>query len=239
MTDFGGTALEVAYNPVPAAGRVARHQATRVRLALQALVIVAVVALIWAIARSSFDLGTLMGMLIGWAVVFVVMFTIQNLRLRAARKDLLTINEGTVLRLDPSGIAMRREQRVAGSGGSGRPGRAGGSAGSAGAGAAGAQASDQQAGSSGEPGDSSLERIPAHPADPALDLVRWSEVAEFSVLGSSLGAGPVVRLVDSEGHRWEVPVSWLDALPGTIDSAARAWSGGRTGLDVTGLDRPF
>ncbi|WP_257478223.1 hypothetical protein [Acidipropionibacterium jensenii] len=234
MTDFGGAALEVAYNPVPAAGRVARHQATRVRLALQALVIVAVVALIWAIARSSFDLGTLMGMLIGWAVVFVVMFTIQNLRLRAARKDLLTINEGTVLRLDPSGIAMRREQRVAGSGGSGRPGRPGGSAGSAGA-----QASGPEAGSSGEPGDSSPEGVPAHPADPALDLVRWPEVAEFAVLGSSLGAGPVVRLVDSGGHRWEVPVSWLDALPGTIDSAARAWSGGRTGLDVTGLDRPF
>lgn len=205
MTDSGGAALEVAYNPVPAAGRVARHQATRLRLALQALVIAAVFALIWAIARNSFDLGTLMGMLISWLVVFIVLFTIQNLRLQAARKDLLTINEGTVLRLDSIGVAMRREQRVAA-----RAGEHGG-----------------------------FEGIRTHPQDAALDLVRWGDVSEFAVLGSSMGAGPVVRLIDSAGHRWEVPVSWLDSLPGAIDSAARAWSGGRTGLDVSGLDRPF
>ncbi len=205
MTDSGGAALEVAYNPVPAAGRVARHQATRLRLALESLLIVAVVALIWAIARESFDLGTLMGMLIGWLVVFLILFIIQNLRLQAARKDLLTINEGTVLRLDPRGVAMRREQRVTGAGGA----------------AVG------------------FDGVPAHPQDPALDLVGWQDLAEFAVLGSGMGAGPVVRLVDADGHRWEVPVSWLDALPGAIDSAARAWSGGRTGLDVTGLDRPF
>jgi hypothetical protein len=93
------------------------------------------------------------------------------------------------------------------------------------------------AGRAGEQGG--FQGVQPHPRDSALDLVGWGDVSEFAVLGSSIGAGPVVRLIDAAGNRWEVPVSWLDSLPGTIDSAARAWSGGRTGLDVSGLDRPF
>ncbi|AXE39664.1 hypothetical protein JS278_02526 [Acidipropionibacterium virtanenii] len=192
----------VAFNPVPAAGRVARHQATRWRLALEALVLVVVGALVWAVTRNSFDVGTLLGMLVGWVIVFVVLFSIQNLRLRSARKALLSIDEGTALRVDPLGVAVRRSQRDAGS-------------------------------------RTSFADVGAHPLAPELDLVGWNDVTQLAVLGTSMGAGPVLRLEDAAGHRWEVPVSWLDALPGTVDSAARAWSGGRRGLDVSGLDRPF
>lgn len=195
-------ALVVAFNPVPAAGRVARHQATRWRLALEALVLVVVGTLVWAVTRNAFNVGTLVGMLIGWVVLFVVLFGIQNLRLRSARKALLSIDEGTALRVDPSGVSVRRSQRDKGS-------------------------------------RTSFSDVAAHPQAAELDLVRWDDVAQFAVLGTSMGAGPVLRLEDVAGHRWEVPVSWLDALPGAVDAAARAWSAGRRGLDVSGLDRPF
>lgn len=195
--------LEVAFNPVPAAGRVARHQATRLRLALEALVVVVVGAVIWAVSRKSFNIGTLLGMLVAWLVLFLILFVIQSLRLRSARKALLTIDEGTALRIDPTGVAMRRSLRdVRGS-------------------------------------RTSFTDVVADPGESDLDLVAWNRVGQLAVLGTSMGAGPVLRVEDDAGHRWEVALSWLDALPGTIDSAARAWSGGREGLDVSALDRPF
>lgn len=195
--------MVVAFNPVPAAGRVARHQATRLRLALEALVVVVVGALIWAVSRKSFNVGTLLGMLLSWLVLFLILFVIQSLRLRSARKALLTIDEGTALRIDPAGVAVRRSLRDT------RGSRAG------------------------------FSDVATDPREPELDLVAWDGVSRLAVLGTSMGAGPVLRVEDDAGHRWEVALSWLDALPGTIDSAVRAWSGGRQGLDASALDRPF
>lgn len=106
--------LVVAFNPVPSAARVARHQATRFRLAVEALFVVVLGGLLWAIASDSFNLTTVMWMLGAWVVLFVVLFVIQNVRLHAARKDLLGVGEGPVLCVGPEGVAVRRELRVAG-----------------------------------------------------------------------------------------------------------------------------
>lgn len=64
----------------------------------------------------------------------------------------------------------------------------------------------------------------------------WDDLDRFAVQGTGLGEGPALVVTDRAGHRWQVPVSWLDERPGAIDSAALAWSGGRRRLDVTGLD---
>ena len=81
--------LVVAFNPVPSASRVAHHHATRFRLAVQALVVVIIGGLLWALTADAFELSTVMWMFGAWVVLFLVLFVIQNLRLHAARKDLL------------------------------------------------------------------------------------------------------------------------------------------------------
>ena len=63
----------------------------------------------------------------------------------------------------------------------------------------------------------------------------WPGLSDISVAGRKLGAGPDLH-VRGEQSDWKVPVSYLDTLPGTIDSAIRAYSGGRRGLDLSGMD---
>ena len=63
----------------------------------------------------------------------------------------------------------------------------------------------------------------------------WASLQEVSVSGRRLGAGPDLSLTGGQGV-WKVPVSFLDTLPGTIDSAIRAYSGGRRSLDLSGMD---
>ena len=89
--------LVVAFNPVPSASRVAHHHATRFRLAVQALVVVIIGGLLWALTADAFELSTVMWMFGAWVVLFLVLFVIQNLRLYAARKDLLDVGEGPAL----------------------------------------------------------------------------------------------------------------------------------------------
>lgn len=63
----------------------------------------------------------------------------------------------------------------------------------------------------------------------------WAHLHEISVGGRRLGAGPDLSLTGAQ-QTWKVPVSFLDTLPGTIDSAIRAYSGGRRSLDLSGMD---
>lgn len=63
----------------------------------------------------------------------------------------------------------------------------------------------------------------------------WTGLSEISVTGRRLGVGPDLTLRNAQTE-WKVPVSYLDTLPGTIDSAIRAYSGGRRGLDLSGMD---
>lgn len=86
--------LVVAFNPVPSASRVAHHHATRFRLAVQAFIVVVIGGLLWALTADAFQLSTVMWMLGAWVVLFLVLFVIQNLRLHAARKDLLDVGRG-------------------------------------------------------------------------------------------------------------------------------------------------
>mgnify|MGYP001757975222 CR=1 FL=1 len=103
--------LVVAFNPVPSASRVAHHHATRFRLAVQAFVVVVIGGLLWALTADAFQLSTVMWMLGAWVVLFLVLFVIQNLRLHAARKDLLDVGEGPALIVRLGGLCLRRALR--------------------------------------------------------------------------------------------------------------------------------
>ncbi|AGJ76816.1 hypothetical protein PALO_00940 [Cutibacterium avidum 44067] len=102
----------VAFNPVPSASRVAHHHATRFRLAVQALVVVIIGGLLWALTADAFELSTVMWMFGAWVVLFLVLFVIQNLRLHAARKDLLDVGEGPALIVNSDGLSVRRILRT-------------------------------------------------------------------------------------------------------------------------------
>ncbi|WP_420175961.1 hypothetical protein [Luteococcus sp. OSA5] len=71
-----------------------------------------------------------------------------------------------------------------------------------------------------------------------LDL-DWDDVKALRVAGLKLAAGPELVVEARQGKVWSVPLSFLDALPGTIDGGVRATSAGRHGLDLSGLDRIF
>lgn len=65
--------------------------------------------------------------------------------------------------------------------------------------------------------------------------VPWSEIDGLSAQ-SRAGHGPHLVVAMRDATTWSVPLDFLDALPGTIDSALRAFSGGRHGLDLSRLD---
>lgn len=66
-------------------------------------------------------------------------------------------------------------------------------------------------------------------------LLDWARLGDIRAAGSKLGAGPDL-VIEHPDATWTAPLSYLDQLPGTIDSALRAYSGGRRGLDLSGLD---
>ena len=105
------SALLVAFNPVPTAGRVARFQSLRLRIVVQTLLAVAVVIVVLAIAKVDFDTTTVAWPTPLWAVLLAVLWAVQAVRLRSARKDLLGIGEGTALRVDDAGVAVRTSLR--------------------------------------------------------------------------------------------------------------------------------
>lgn len=76
-----------------------------------------------------------------------------------------------------------------------------------------------------------------HALDGSSQDLAWEQVRGLRSRGSKLGVGPRI-VVDAEpAVDWELPLSFLDALPGTVDAGLRATSGGRVGLDLGGLDR--
>ena len=66
---------------------------------------------------------------------------------------------------------------------------------------------------------------------------RWAEITALKISGRRWGAGPRLRLEVSGRDVASIPVSFLDAMPGAIDSAARARSMGRIGVDASDMDR--
>lgn len=73
-----------------------------------------------------------------------------------------------------------------------------------------------------------------HPAE----TIPWPQIVEVRAAGHQRGAGPDLEVVHSGGN-WTVPLSFLDSMPGSIDSAMRAYSGGRRGLNLSALDNTF
>ena len=70
------------------------------------------------------------------------------------------------------------------------------------------------------------------------EQIAWGDLAEVKAIGRPAGAGPEL-LMKHRGGAYQVPLSFLDAMPGSIDSALRAYSGGRRGLDLNELDSVF
>lgn len=72
---------------------------------------------------------------------------------------------------------------------------------------------------------------------PVPAQVAWDRVSALKLVGRAGGAGPSVA-VEAEGQSVaKVPVSFIDAAPEVIDSAARAYSLGQVYLDTSALDK--
>ncbi len=63
----------------------------------------------------------------------------------------------------------------------------------------------------------------------------WESIARVHTAKGPPGAGVQLAVTDSEGQTSTVPLTYLDSMPGTLDSAVRAYSGGRRWLDTSGL----
>ena len=66
--------------------------------------------------------------------------------------------------------------------------------------------------------------------------VDWADVSALKLVGRSLGAGPDLAVERHGEIVARVPLSFLDATPQYIDSAAQAYSLGRVRLDTEALD---
>lgn len=75
-----------------------------------------------------------------------------------------------------------------------------------------------------------------HSLDGTVTELDWAQVRALTTAGRKFGVGPQMVVRTETGPVWRVPLSFLDALPGTIDGGVRACSAGRFGLDLRRLD---
>lgn len=71
---------------------------------------------------------------------------------------------------------------------------------------------------------------------PEGERVDWEQISLLKGLNRFLNPGPRLQIKWGSQSQWSVPIILLDALPGTIDSAMRAYSRGRFGLDLSAVD---
>jgi hypothetical protein len=67
-------------------------------------------------------------------------------------------------------------------------------------------------------------------------FARWSEVTEVTTATGRWGRSPRLELRRTSGPPVSVPLDQIDVHPATLDSTARAYSGGRHGVDLSALD---
>ncbi len=79
-------------------------------------------------------------------------------------------------------------------------------------------------------------RIDRHGVELAGQGVGWAEVAELAVRRSGWGFSPDFELLRRDQTSLRLPLDQIGALPATVDTAARAYSGGRHGVDLNALD---
>jgi hypothetical protein len=61
-------------------------------------------------------------------------------------------------------------------------------------------------------------------------------VASVAAVKPGLGKGPVLRLSLVDGRQASVPFEQITVFPASVDSAVRAFSASRHGVDLTALD---
>lgn len=66
--------------------------------------------------------------------------------------------------------------------------------------------------------------------------VPWAQVTSLAATKGAMFAGPVLQLARTAGEPVAVPFNQLDVSPARLDSVARAYSGGRHGVDLAALD---
>lgn len=67
-------------------------------------------------------------------------------------------------------------------------------------------------------------------------FARWEEVAALGAVRGRLGASPRLQLTTTGGSQASVAWDQIEVWPATLDSAVRAYSGGRRGVDLEALD---
>jgi hypothetical protein len=66
--------------------------------------------------------------------------------------------------------------------------------------------------------------------------VAWSEVVSLAAVKGGLGQSARLQLTRTNGEPLTVPLDQIDVRPATLDLTARAYSGGRHGVDLQALD---
>ena len=79
-------------------------------------------------------------------------------------------------------------------------------------------------------------RIGRTGAEVAGVFAPWNEVTSLRAVSGGLGRGPLLQLERRAGEPARVPFEQLDVRPATLDSTARAYSGGRHGVDLEALE---
>ncbi len=64
----------------------------------------------------------------------------------------------------------------------------------------------------------------------------WPEVVSLAAVKGGLGRSPRLQLSRSNGEPVSVPLDQIDVRPATLDLTARAYSGGRHGVDLQALE---
>jgi hypothetical protein len=67
-------------------------------------------------------------------------------------------------------------------------------------------------------------------------FVPWDELGSLAAAKGRIGHGPQLTVTRNDGYSLSVPLDQLDVFPATLDSTARAYSGGRFGVDLAALE---
>jgi hypothetical protein len=78
-------------------------------------------------------------------------------------------------------------------------------------------------------------RVDPQGIEVAGKTVAWPEVAAIATVRRGLRGQPQLTLRDTAGVTSSVPITFLDTLPGTLDSAIRAYSRGSQWIDTSKL----
>lgn len=181
----------VGLTPSPTAARVSRQRSSLRLQIIFAAIFGAVLLMIWLgpqllpggvgqAMQNMLPAWGLPAIAASWALATLVRIGVTVFFLSRAKRDLMSLDQGTAFYIDPAGMEFVRPRQV---------------------------------------------------------RARWAEITALKISGPSWGAGPRLRLEVAGQEVVSIPASFLAVSPGDIDSAVRARSMGRIGLDASDLDR--